>query len=91
MKVNEQKSLTASIRDANSRLSWALGRRRIVLSAILATIKPGASLTERARIIGVSRQTLYNWLQGTGQPNMAKARKLAKLTGVPAEEFREGA
>jgi DNA-binding XRE family transcriptional regulator len=87
MKVNN----TASLKNANAVLSHAQDRRRAALGKIIATIAPGASLTERARIIGVSRQTLYNWLTGVGRPNLIKARKLAKLTGIPASEFHTGA
>lgn len=62
------------------------------MAAILAMV-PGESLAERARAIGVSRQTMYAWAQERFRPDKELAQKIAGLTGIPAEhigDYREG-
>ena len=54
---------------------------------ILALV-PGEGTTTRAAVIGVSRQAYYRWLEGSARPNERTCRRIAKLTGVPAEEIR---
>ena len=77
-----------ALETANQRLSAYLKAKRSILADILDSIAPGDSLTARAKLIGVSRQTLYDWLSGKSKPNKMKAKRLAQLTGIPAEEFR---
>jgi DNA-binding transcriptional regulator YiaG len=64
-------------------------RNRILhpMSDILEMI-PAKSLSERARKIGVSRQTYYDWMVGKSRPNKIKAKRLSMLTGIPVEEIR---
>jgi DNA-binding XRE family transcriptional regulator len=65
---------------------------RYPLAAILAKV-PGDTLAERARKIGVSRQTMYVWAQERFRPGSAQAAIIAELTGVPVEqigEYQEG-
>lgn len=50
---------------------------------------PGESLAARARAVGVSRQTVYVWLDERFRPVGPQAKKLAKLTGVPVEHIKE--
>jgi DNA-binding XRE family transcriptional regulator len=62
------------------------------MSAILARV-PGETLAERARNVGVSRQTMYVWAQERFRPSSAQAAIIAELTGIPAEEigdYQEG-
>jgi hypothetical protein len=49
---------------------------------------PGETHTARAREIGVSRQGYYNLLGGT-PPNAITLKRLAELTGYPAEAIKE--
>ena len=58
------------------------------MAAILARV-PGDTLAERARKIGVSRQTMYVWAQERFRPSSGQAAIIAKLTGVPAEQIAE--
>lgn len=58
------------------------------LAEILAKV-PGDTLAERARQIGVSRQTMYVWAQERFRPSTDQARIIADLTGVPIEQIRE--
>jgi DNA-binding XRE family transcriptional regulator len=63
-------------------------RLRYPMADILAKV-PGDSLADRARAIGVSRQTIYVWTDEKFRPVPAMAKKIAKLTGVPVEHIRE--
>jgi DNA-binding XRE family transcriptional regulator len=45
--------------------------------------------SERARLIGVSRQGLYNWVNELSRPNVITAKRLAELTGVSEELIRD--
>jgi DNA-binding XRE family transcriptional regulator len=65
---------------------------RYPLADILAKV-PGDTLAERARKIGVSRQTMYVWAQERFRPSHAQASIIAELTGIPVEqigEYQEG-
>jgi DNA-binding XRE family transcriptional regulator len=65
---------------------------RYPMAAILAKV-PGDTLAERARNIGVSRQTMYVWAQERFRPGSAQAAIIAKLTGIPIEQigdYQEG-
>jgi DNA-binding XRE family transcriptional regulator len=53
---------------------------------ILAKV-PGTSLTERAKKLGVSRQTMYVWASEKFRPTRVQAKRLAKATGVPIEHI----
>jgi DNA-binding XRE family transcriptional regulator len=62
------------------------------MAAILAKV-PGDTLAERARQIGVSRQTMYVWAQERFRPSTDQARIIADLTGVPVNQimaYQEG-
>lgn len=53
---------------------------------ILAKV-PGESLTDRAKKLGVSRQTMYVWASEKFRPTRVQAKRLAKATGVPIEHI----
>lgn len=57
------------------------------MSIILDKLPPG-SVAARAKMLGVSRQTYYYWLDGTTRPTVKIARKISKLTGVDVEAIR---
>jgi transcriptional regulator with XRE-family HTH domain len=48
---------------------------------------PGDGYREKAKRIGIARQTIYQWLDGTMRPSRKRARQLARITGVPADEI----
>jgi DNA-binding XRE family transcriptional regulator len=58
------------------------------MADILAKV-PGDTLAERARKIGVSRQTMYVWAAEKFRPSTEQARIIADLTGVPIDEIRD--
>jgi DNA-binding transcriptional regulator YiaG len=76
------------LKNAHAAVDRSLDSRRDALNQILLTIMPEASMVARARRIGISRQTLYDWMQGKSYPNKVKAKRLSQLTGIPAEVFR---
>jgi DNA invertase Pin-like site-specific DNA recombinase len=49
---------------------------------------PGKSIIEKAKLLKVSRQTVYYWLNGTTRPNQKQARIMAGLTGFDVDEIR---
>lgn len=59
----------------------------VPMSKVLAKVEAG-SIAAKARAIGVSRQTIYYWLNDITRPNEEQAKKLAKLTGFSADEIR---
>jgi DNA-binding XRE family transcriptional regulator len=59
---------------------------RYPMSDILAKVYSD-TLTERARRIGVSRQTLYVWADEKFRPTLRQAKVISKLTDVPVEHI----
>jgi transcriptional regulator with XRE-family HTH domain len=57
------------------------------LQAIIAMV-PGDTLVEKAQKLGVSRQAVYRWFNGTARPNEKQAKKIAKLTGAEVDIIR---
>jgi hypothetical protein len=49
---------------------------------------PGSSITMKAMMVGVSRNTWYGWNRGEIRPNKRQAKRLEQLTGVKAERFQ---
>ena len=54
------------------------------MAEILAKV-PAASTLAKARMIGVSRQGYYRWLDGSARPTGRHAAKIAELTGIDVE------
>lgn len=62
-------------------------RLALPMSEVLGLV-PGDNLSARAREVGVSRQTYYQWLREETRPNPAQAQRLAELTGLPEHQIR---
>jgi predicted transcriptional regulator len=62
-------------------------RLKLPMSAVLVKVE-GKSVVAKAAIIGVSRQTVYQWLTGISRPSLPVAKKLEKLTGYDAADIR---
>lgn len=58
----------------------------IPMSQVLA--KWPGSVAEKAKHLGVSRQTVYYWLDGSMRPDERRAEMLARLTGFSVAEIR---
>lgn len=54
--------------------------RMLPMGEILAAV-PGETVTARAKLCGISRQTYYSWLREEYRPNPKQAHRLRKLTG----------
>jgi len=54
--------------------------------SMILDMMPGTP-TERAKQLGVTRQTYYGWIRGRQRPGPAQAKKIEEITGVPAKEF----
>ena len=48
----------------------------------------GGSVSAKARTLGVTRQTIYYWLNEVTRPNEEQAKKISKLTGFSVAEIR---
>jgi DNA-binding XRE family transcriptional regulator len=57
------------------------------MAQVLAKV-PGKTVKAKAKLVGVTRQAWYQWLDRTARPNATRARQLAKITGYSAEEIR---
>ncbi|HEX3523887.1 MAG TPA: helix-turn-helix transcriptional regulator, partial [Stellaceae bacterium] len=62
-------------------------RLALPMSEVLGKV-PGENLSARAREVGVSRQTYYQWLREETRPNPVQAVRLAELTGFPEHQIR---
>lgn len=58
----------------------------IPMSAILDMV-PG-NINEKAALIGVSRTTIWYWVNGYNRPRNKAAKQLAKITGLRVDEIR---
>ena len=56
------------------------------ISHVLAAV-PGDTLTDKAKAIGVSRQLVHVWARRKSRPGRKFARRLARITGLPASEI----
>lgn len=63
-------------------VGMVLHKIRYPMTKILAKV-PGASLTERAKALKVSRQTMYVWMSEKFRPTPVQAKRISKITGIP--------
>lgn len=54
------------------------------MSEILALV-PGESIMARVKLLGISRQTYYNLLEGGMRPSVLVAERIAQVTGVDVD------
>jgi hypothetical protein len=62
-------------------------RIKLPMAQVLARV-PGESVIDKAKVLGISRQTWYVWQSGATRPNLAKARQLERITGYTVAEIR---
>jgi DNA-binding XRE family transcriptional regulator len=62
-------------------------RVALPMHVVLAKV-PGLSVAAKCRAVGVSRQAYYYWIRGYSRPNVIQSRRLAKLTGLNADDIR---
>lgn len=61
---------------------------RYPMKDILAKV-PGDTLKERAKAVGVSRQTMYVWAHERFRPSKEQAHIISDLTGIPVWQIRD--
>lgn len=63
-------------------------RNRIMLpmNVVVAEL-PGLTMSSKAANAEVSRQTLYDWINGKVRPSPKQAKKLAELTKIAADKI----
>jgi transcriptional regulator with XRE-family HTH domain len=49
---------------------------------------PGSTWSARAEYLGVSKQAIVRWLNGTARPSEALAARISELTGVSIKIIR---
>jgi hypothetical protein len=62
-------------------------RIKLPMAKVLERV-PGESVIDKAKVLGISRQTWYIWQSGATRPNLAKARQLERITGYSVAEIR---
>jgi transcriptional regulator with XRE-family HTH domain len=65
------------------RMAMKLMPMRLVLDKV-----PGETIRERAKAVGISRNTWYCWYRGEVRPNKRQAERIAKLTGIKPDRFQ---
>ena len=62
-------------------------RLALPMSVVLGKV-PGLTIAAKCAAIGVSRQAYYYWLRGMSRPNVTQSARIAKLTGLNADDIR---
>lgn len=56
---------------------------RISLEA--ARVNAKLTMDELAKILRVSKTTIYNWESGRSEPTLSQLRKISELSGIPMD------
>lgn len=56
---------------------------RIYLDAVRVNAK--MTQTEWAEALDVNKNTVWNWENGKGEPNLSQLRKMSELSGIPID------
>jgi DNA-binding XRE family transcriptional regulator len=85
--INTLNDLSAGLPPPLQReLRMVVHKVRYPMAEILTKV-PGDNLTERAKTLKVSRQTMYVWAREKFRPTKIQAKRIAKVTGVPIEHI----
>ena len=87
LKLIDRVIKTAPDETIRARAEGIRDRVRLPLAEVLAKV-PGATIDEKAKTLGMTRQAWYGWLEGTSRPNKARAAQLAEMTGYKVEDIR---
>ena len=69
-------------------LDLLLERLSLIPMYLVLDAVPGKSVVEKARAVGVSRNTWYLWYRGEVRPNSVQGKRIEQLTGIKAEKFQ---
>jgi hypothetical protein len=67
-------------------LSAMRDQLQLPMADVLAKV-PGETVADRARFLGVARNTYYEWLNEGFRPSLRQALALEELTGFPAAQI----
>ena len=59
----------------------------IPMAEILAKV-PGQSVADKVKLLGITRQAWYGWMNGSSRPSYDKAKQLHQLTGYSIADIR---
>jgi hypothetical protein len=62
-------------------------RLRLPMSVVMDAV-PGELISEKVRLLGISRPTYYGWIDGKFRPDAKMAKRLAKITGYDEGDIR---
>lgn len=48
---------------------------------------PGQTVSSKCRLMGITRQAYYGWINGEYRPSRKQAKQLEKITGINADEI----
>lgn len=71
-----------------SKLKARLALRKATPMSIILAKVPGKTVIDRAKALGVARQTYYDWVNEKARPNKLQAKKLHDVTGFSIKEIR---
>lgn len=66
-------------------------RIELIVALPMATVLdklPSETVAGRARLLGITRQAYYDWLNEKTRPNHIQAAKLSELTGYSVQQIR---
>jgi hypothetical protein len=61
--------------------------RLMPMREVLAAV-PGTTIGDKAKRIGVSRNTWYCWFRGDVRPTKRQAQRVGKVTGIDPDKFQ---
>ena len=62
-------------------------RLQLPMPTVLDKLWPDASISEKVRRLGITRQAFYGWKDGAYRPGPKMAKRLAALTGFEAKDI----
>ena len=91
-KIDKAQKLVASLiklsddKGLNLRAMQILDRMKLPMREVLNKV-PGGTVIDKAKAIGISRQTYYAWARGVSRPNISQSKRLAELTGLDWQDI----
>ena len=61
---------------------------KLPMSVVLDNVLPNLTVSDKIKVLNVTRQCYYGWVSGMYRPDTQMSKKLAKLSGFSAEDIR---
>lgn len=55
------------------------------ISLVAVRANAGMTLDEFAKAVGVSKDSIFNWEHGKGEPTATALRKMSEISGIPMD------